>query len=54
MTLKKASQVKPMTVWCLLAVVLVLSFIAIGAGLFLTPGQGQPVPSKAAPPTLTH
>ena len=38
----KTSQAKPMTTWCLLVVVLVMTFIAIGVALFFTPGTGSP------------
>jgi flagellar basal body-associated protein FliL len=49
----KTSQAKPMTTWCLLVVVLVMTFIAIGVALFFTPGHGQPLQKNAAPVVLT-
>jgi hypothetical protein len=45
----KSSQAKPMAIWCLLVVALVMSFIAAGVALFFTPGQGEPIQSRAAP-----
>jgi len=45
----KTSQAKPMAIWCLLVVALVMSFVAAGVALFFTLGQGQPIQSKAAP-----
>jgi hypothetical protein len=43
------SQAGPMTIWCLLVVILVMSFVAAGIALYFTPGQGQPIEHRAAP-----
>jgi hypothetical protein len=45
----KTTQAEPMAIWCLLAVALVMSFVAAGVALFFTSGKGQPIQSKAAP-----
>jgi hypothetical protein len=49
----KTSQARPMAISYLLVVALVMSFGA-GVALFFTPGQGQPIQSKATPslPTM--
>jgi hypothetical protein len=49
----KTTQAKPMTIWCLLVVALVMTFTAIGVALFFTPGHGQPLQKSAAPVVLT-
>ena len=49
----RASQVKPMTIWCLAAIVLVASVLIIAVTLFHMPGSGQSL-EKQTPATVTH
>jgi CHASE2 domain-containing sensor protein len=49
----RASQVKPMTVWCLAAIVLVASVLAIAVTLFYMPGSKQSL-EKQTPAAVSH
>jgi hypothetical protein len=48
-----ASQIKPMTIWCLAAIVLVASVLVIGVTLFHMPGSTQPL-EKHTPAAVSH
>jgi hypothetical protein len=49
----RASQVKPMTIWCLAAIVLVASVLIIGVTLFHMPGSKQPL-ERQTPAAVSH
>jgi hypothetical protein len=49
----RASQVKPMTIWCLAAIVLVASVLVIALTLFHMPGSTQSL-EKQTPATVSH
>jgi hypothetical protein len=43
------SQAKPMTIWCLYVLALVMIFVAASVALFYMPGQGQPLQQQGVP-----
>jgi hypothetical protein len=53
MPVTKASQAKPMTIWCLLALALVGIAVAVGVVLFFMPGHGEPLQKTSVPAVAT-
>jgi hypothetical protein len=43
------SQAAPMTIWCVFALAVVATFVAIGVALFFTPGHWSALQNRTAP-----
>jgi hypothetical protein len=48
------SQARPMTIWCLYVIALVMIFIAASVALFYMPGQGQSLQEHGVPAVNGH
>jgi hypothetical protein len=48
----RVSNAKPMTVWCLMMILLVVSVVAVGVALFFTPASGHALVKTTAPAAI--
>jgi hypothetical protein len=48
----RASNAKPMTMWCLMMLLLVLGVVAVGAALFFMPANGHALIKTTAPAAI--
>jgi hypothetical protein len=44
------TQAAPMTIWCVFALAVVATFVAIGVALFFVPGHWNALQNTTAPP----